>query len=247
MREDRYSGTTLPRPVQKLFRMAEREADRAHPERLREQAVAALISDADREIFPRSRPRLREHDRAPGLFDSRDLEEAARSGLEDEIARNLKAGEGTASTNAIRDALRRRGESYARERKCRLIADRNPDAAIASASVKRAFGSRRAHAPLALESDTAGVCGVCGGCLLRAVSARAAGLTLPPLENAFDVYATEDIVDDWNGRKGRMTPGERAIAVRAVSAMAELARLSNSSEGELAVSREARLIEFEEP
>ena len=150
---------------------------------------------------------------------SRDLEEAARSGLEDEIARNLKAGEGTASTNAIRDALRRRGESYARERKCRLIADRNPDAAIASASVKRAFGSRRAHAPLALESDTAGVCGVCGGCLLRAVSARAAGLTLPPLENAFDVYATEDIVDDWNGRKGRMTPGERAIAVRAVSAL----------------------------
>jgi hypothetical protein len=35
MREDRYSGTTLPSPVHKLFRMAEREADRAHPERLR--------------------------------------------------------------------------------------------------------------------------------------------------------------------------------------------------------------------
>lgn len=76
---------------------------------------------------------------------------------------------------------------------------------------------------------------------------HAAGLTLPPGENAFDVYATEDVVDDWNGRKRRMTPGERAIAVRAVSAMAELARLSDLSEGELAVRREARLIDSKNP
>lgn len=37
MRDDRYSGTKLPRLVQRLFRMAEREADRAHPERLADQ------------------------------------------------------------------------------------------------------------------------------------------------------------------------------------------------------------------
>ncbi len=62
MRDDRYRGTSLPRLVRKLCRMAEREADRGHPERLRQQAVAALLSDAEREISPEFRRRLREHD-----------------------------------------------------------------------------------------------------------------------------------------------------------------------------------------
>src|ERR1700722_9982341 len=59
MRDDRYQGTSLPRPVRKLCLMAEREADRVRPDRLREQAVAAFISEATREISPEFRERSR--------------------------------------------------------------------------------------------------------------------------------------------------------------------------------------------
>lgn len=55
MRDDRYRGTTFPKQVRTLCRMAEREADRMHPVRLRDQAVAVLRSDADREISPEFR------------------------------------------------------------------------------------------------------------------------------------------------------------------------------------------------
>jgi len=137
MRDDRYRGTSLPRPVRKLCRMAEREADRAHPDRLRQQAVAALVSDAGGEISPEFRRRLREHDAAPSLFSANDLATAARTGLEAEIARNINARHGIDSM--VCEALRRRGEGYAREQKCRLVADRHPNASIASESVKKAF------------------------------------------------------------------------------------------------------------
>jgi len=138
MRDDCHRGTSLPRPVRKLCRMAEREADRAHPDRLRRQAVAALMSDAGREISPEFRRRLREHDAAPSLFGANDLAAAARTGLEAEVARNIDVGHGVDSTDAVCDALRRRGEGYAREQKCQLVADRQPYATIASESVKNA-------------------------------------------------------------------------------------------------------------
>ena len=139
MRDDRYRGTSFPRPVRKLCRMAEREADRAHPDRLLAQAVEALVSDAGREISPDFRRRLREHDAAPSLFGAKDLAAVARTGLEAEIARSIDGGHGMRSTDAVRNALCRRGEGYAREQKCRLVADRHPDATIASESVKKAF------------------------------------------------------------------------------------------------------------
>jgi hypothetical protein len=60
-------------------------------------------------------------------------------GLEAEIARSIDGGHGMRSMDAVHDALRRRGEGYAREQKCRLVADRHPDATIASESVKKAF------------------------------------------------------------------------------------------------------------
>jgi hypothetical protein len=118
--------------------MAERAADRAHPERPRQQAVVALVSEGDREISPEFSRRLREHDRAPGFFDANELAESARSGLEIDIARNMQAGQGVDSTNAVGEALRRRAESYSREQKCKLIADRDPEASIASGAVKKA-------------------------------------------------------------------------------------------------------------
>jgi hypothetical protein len=118
--------------------MAEREADRAHPGRLLRQAVVALVSEGDREISPEFRRRLGEHDRAPSFFDASDLAESARSGLEVDIARNIQAGQGIDSTSAICNALRRRTERHAREQICQLIADRHPEASIASAAVKNA-------------------------------------------------------------------------------------------------------------
>jgi hypothetical protein len=138
MRDDRYRGTSLPRRVRKLCRMGEREADRAHPDRLRRQAVVAFVSEAEREISPEFRRRLRERETAPSLFGAHDIAATARTGLV-EIARDIDLSPGVGSTDAVSDALRRRGEGYAREQKCRLVADRRWYATIASESVKKAF------------------------------------------------------------------------------------------------------------
>lgn len=87
----------------------------------------------------------------------------------------------------------------------------------------------------------------CGGCLLRRVSAHAAGLASPAGKTAFDVYASADTVCDRDGRERRMTPGERAVAVRAIAAMTEFARLADSPEGEATAYCEALLIDPKNP
>jgi len=119
--------------------MAEREADRAHPDRLRQQAVAAFVSVGSREISPEFRRRIREYNAAPSLFGANDLAAVARTGLEAEIARNIDVGHGVDAMDAVCDALRRRGEGYAREQKCQLVTDRHPCATVSSESVKKAF------------------------------------------------------------------------------------------------------------
>jgi hypothetical protein len=86
-------------------------------------------------------------------------------------------------------------------------------------------------------------CGICGGCLLRTVSAQAAGLALSPGDNAFDVHALEAIVQGRDGGMKSMTSDERAVAVRAISAMAEFARLAGTPESSVIVDREARLVD----
>jgi len=90
-------------------------------------------------------------------------------------------------------------------------------------------------------------CGICGGCLLRAVSAHASRLTLPDGDNAFDVYALEDVAHHPDGRERRMTSGDRAVTVRAIATMTEFARLAESPEGDLVVQREAQLIDPDNP
>lgn len=138
MRDDRYRGTSLSGPVRKLCRMAERDADRARPDLLRKQALAALVSHASEEISPDFRRQLRERDARPSLFATSELATAARTSLEAEIAQNIEGSRGVPSRDAICDALRRRGEGYAREQRCQLIADRHPHATVASESVKKA-------------------------------------------------------------------------------------------------------------
>lgn len=124
--------------MRKLCRMSEREADRAQPERLRKQAVVALVSDANREVSPEFRRHLRQHDAAPGLFTGAELTAVARSGLESAIARAVVVGRGVDAVDAISEALSERSESYVREQKCQLVADRHPSATLASASVQQA-------------------------------------------------------------------------------------------------------------
>ena len=124
-----------------LCRMAEREADRAQPERLRSQAVRGLG------VWTRGRREalacvpaapFREHDAAPRLFGAGEIAAAAQTWLESDIARAVASGRGVDSTDALRDAFRRRGEGYALEQKCQLIADRHPAATLAPQSVKAA-------------------------------------------------------------------------------------------------------------
>ena len=86
-------------------------------------------------------------------------------------------------------------------------------------------------------------CGICGGCLLRAVSVRAACLVAPEGCNAFDVYASDDVVsrNDHNGRP--MTRTERAVAARSIGLMVEFAGFAGAPlKSDAAVVREARLI-----
>lgn len=86
-------------------------------------------------------------------------------------------------------------------------------------------------------------CGICGGCLLRAVAVHTSRLTLREGDSAFDVYAPEDVVRNSDGREGRMTSGDRAVAVRAAATMTEFARLAEFPETNLVVQREAHLID----
>lgn len=90
-------------------------------------------------------------------------------------------------------------------------------------------------------------CGICGGCLLRAVSAHACGLTLADGDHAFDLYAFEDIARHPDGRERRMTSSDRAVGVRAIATMTEFTRLAELPEGALVVRREARLIDPDNP
>lgn len=138
MRDDRYKGTSLPGAVRKLCRMAERAADRAHPERLRAQAVVAFVSDANKEISPEFRRQLHRHDAAPTFFGAGELKAVARSALEADVAAHIQAYSGADAIDAISDALRRRSEGYRREQKCRLVANRYPDTSLASAAVRKA-------------------------------------------------------------------------------------------------------------
>ena len=71
-------------------------------------------------------------------------------------------------------------------------------------------------------------CGVCGGCLLRTVAAHTAGLSLCEDDVAFDLAAFEAVARDRQGEKHAMTPGERAVAVRAIAAMVDFARLAEA-------------------
>jgi hypothetical protein len=119
--------------------MAEREADRACPERLRQYAVVVLVSVTSKEISPEFRGRLQEHNVAPSLFGASELASSSRSGLERAIVQNISAGRGVNVVDAIREALRQRGAGYAREQKCRLVTDCHPYASISSESVKKAF------------------------------------------------------------------------------------------------------------
>lgn len=90
-------------------------------------------------------------------------------------------------------------------------------------------------------------CGICGGCLLRAVSAHAAGQTLLAARAAFNVFGVKDIGISRDGCAVQMSRAERDVAVRALAAMEEFARLVGTPDGHAAVSREARLIEPDDP
>lgn len=145
MRDDRYRGTTLPRPVRRLCKMAEREADRAHPERLRDQALAAFVFDAERMSVDFHR-RLRRCALSSDLFDANELAALAKTGLEAEIARNIEAGVVVGPAEAICSALRQQGKNHVRELNRQLITDRRSDTSIVSNAVQRALDEA---APLA--------------------------------------------------------------------------------------------------
>jgi hypothetical protein len=85
-------------------------------------------------------------------------------------------------------------------------------------------------------------CGICGGCVLRIVSALSAGYALPGSEFAFDIRAKNDKVCDRNGTLKDMPSSHRKVAVRAVAAMHAFARLLDSPRGEETIRREARLV-----
>lgn len=145
MRDDRYKGTCLPRPMRKLCRMSERLADRCHPERLQAQALTALTVEAGA-ISAEFKDILKRQDQQRSFFGYRELAAAAHSSLECEIVQTLKVEPALAASDAIRTALSARSEAYVREQKCRLIADRESCATEATESVRKACHDAAADA-----------------------------------------------------------------------------------------------------
>ncbi len=135
MRDDRYKGTSLPRPMRKLCRMSEREVDRCQPERLKAQALTALVAEGGG-VSAKFKERLISHDMTPTFFGIRELASSAQSGLEVQTVHNLQQGLG--SRDALAAALSERGRNYAREQQCRLVADRESYATKAAQSVRDA-------------------------------------------------------------------------------------------------------------
>ncbi|HEY3800445.1 MAG TPA: 7-cyano-7-deazaguanine synthase [Caulobacteraceae bacterium] len=90
-------------------------------------------------------------------------------------------------------------------------------------------------------------CGVCGGCLLRAVASHSAGLSPSEGDYAFDLRAAQAVAHGRSGEALPMSAGERAVAVRAIAAMVDFARLLDSPGRETVVTREARLVDPKAP
>lgn len=124
--------------MRKLGRMAEREADRAHPERLRQQAVTALVSEVSKDISTDFLHKVREFNSEPEFFSAEKLQAAARSRVEVEIAQAVAIDNNADAIDAISDALRLRTDACSREQKCHLIADRHPEASKVAAAFRKA-------------------------------------------------------------------------------------------------------------
>ncbi len=86
-------------------------------------------------------------------------------------------------------------------------------------------------------------CGVCGGCLLRIVSALSAGLTVATNKFTFDVRDLDAKALDREGNVADMSPNHRDVAVRAITVMEEFAKLLDSPLGASTINREARLVD----
>lgn len=106
--------------------MTDRESDRVHPERLREQAAVALAAEANRELSPAFRRVLAQGENASDLFWKHELARTAQSGLEVQISGLLITGSKLKPLDAVEAALRDRGSAYLREHRIELIADREP-------------------------------------------------------------------------------------------------------------------------
>jgi hypothetical protein len=86
-------------------------------------------------------------------------------------------------------------------------------------------------------------CGICGGCVLRALAMHSAGIAPRRRSTAFDLWSSVAVAKDTKG----MTLPERQMVVRSLGTMAELAKLATSSRGPTAIEFESRLFGDADP
>jgi hypothetical protein len=86
-------------------------------------------------------------------------------------------------------------------------------------------------------------CGICGGCVLRALALHSAGIAPKRRSTAFDLWSPVAVAKDAKG----MTLPERQMVVRSLGTMAELAKFATSSRGPAAIQFESRLFGAADP
>jgi len=123
MRDDLHKKAPIPRKAQKVLKLALREADRNHPERLRAAACSALEEFVAQNFSPSILRAIA--DAQEDLFGLAPASTQARSPAESEFFASI--WQGTKTEIALEAALRGVSESFSRESRATLIAEGVPD------------------------------------------------------------------------------------------------------------------------
>ena len=126
MRDDLHKKAPIPRKAQTVLKLAGREADRCHPERLRDAAISALEQAAKRGFSPATLSALSQSNPQSELFaigaDGRQACSPTEGDLFHQFAGASAHGDGC---EALERSLLNLSDAYAREVRATLVAEGN--------------------------------------------------------------------------------------------------------------------------
>jgi hypothetical protein len=124
MRDDLHKKAPIPRKAQNVLKLALREADRNHPERLQAMARSALDQFVADNFSQSTLQVLASNTRQGDLFGLPGAFQQAYSPAESDVLASLERGQGLSNGQAaLETALQTACESYVRESRATLIAE----------------------------------------------------------------------------------------------------------------------------